>query len=186
MLFLLASTTVIAVSQLGMGILFGRLIRYTSRNPWIYWWIGFFVTSTLAMLVSFFVPLNLIILVFIGVLGISGFPLWLNQYKVSLSEYQKSDLFVFCFISLLFLLGINCLFAYSGIIPHVNYDTDLYHAQTIRWLNEYGTVPGLGNLHSRLGFNSSWHTFAALIDNGFWDNRSALFMPLFAWTGAFF
>ena len=28
-------------------------------------------------------------------------------------------------------------------------DTALYHAQAIRWIEEYGVVPGLGNLHCR-------------------------------------
>ncbi|TDN36681.1 hypothetical protein A8B98_08345 [Hymenobacter sp. UV11] len=33
-------------------------------------------------------------------------------------------------------------------------DTTLYHAQTIQWLHRFAVVPGLGNLHSRLAFNS--------------------------------
>ena len=34
-------------------------------------------------------------------------------------------------------------------------DTGLYHAQAIRWIEEYGVVPGLGNLHSRFAYNSA-------------------------------
>ena len=41
-------------------------------------------------------------------------------------------------------------------------DTYLYHAQTIRWIEEYGCVRGIANLHDRLGFNSSFHSFSAL------------------------
>lgn len=41
-------------------------------------------------------------------------------------------------------------------------DTYLYHAQTIRWIEEYGCVKGIANLHDRLGFNSSFHSFSAL------------------------
>jgi len=33
-------------------------------------------------------------------------------------------------------------------------DSTLYHAQTIRWIHQFAVVPGLGNLHSRLAFNS--------------------------------
>jgi len=36
-----------------------------------------------------------------------------------------------------------------------NFDAGLYHLQTLRWLNEYPAVPGLGNLHGRLAFNPS-------------------------------
>lgn len=44
----------------------------------------------------------------------------------------------------------------------IHYDTDLYHAQSIRWIEEYGVVPGLGNLHVRLAYNSSVFALSAL------------------------
>lgn len=43
-----------------------------------------------------------------------------------------------------------------------NYDTLLYHAQAIRWIEEYGVVKGIGNLHSRLAFNSAFFPLQAL------------------------
>lgn len=42
------------------------------------------------------------------------------------------------------------------------YDTSLYHAQAIRWIEEYGVVPGLGNLHNRFAYNSSFLCLQAL------------------------
>ena len=42
------------------------------------------------------------------------------------------------------------------------YDTGLYHAQAIRWIEEYGVVPGLGNLHMRLAYNSAFMSLQAL------------------------
>ena len=41
-------------------------------------------------------------------------------------------------------------------------DMDLYHGQSIRWIEEYGVVEGLGNLHSRFGYNSSLFALSAL------------------------
>lgn len=41
-------------------------------------------------------------------------------------------------------------------------DTDSYHIQMIKWIQEYGTVPGIANLHERFGFNSSWFSSSAL------------------------
>lgn len=35
-------------------------------------------------------------------------------------------------------------------------DTYIYHAQAIRWIEEYGIVPGLGNLHNRFAYNSAF------------------------------
>lgn len=41
-------------------------------------------------------------------------------------------------------------------------DTGLYHAQTIQWIENYAVVPGLGNLHGRLAFNSSLYLLSAV------------------------
>lgn len=43
-----------------------------------------------------------------------------------------------------------------------SYDTYLYHAQSIHWIEEYGVVKGLGNLHSRFAYNSSFLCLQAL------------------------
>jgi len=42
--------------------------------------------------------------------------------------------------------------------PTMMDDTESYHIQAVKWINEYGTVPGIANLHERFGFNSSWFT----------------------------
>jgi hypothetical protein len=59
------------------------------------------------------------------------------------------------------------VFGYVCVIPLtpvINYDTGLYHWQTIKWIIQEPLVPGLANLHERFGFNSLWLTFAALVD----------------------
>ncbi|MCR5108910.1 MAG: hypothetical protein K6B28_12195 [Lachnospiraceae bacterium] len=43
-------------------------------------------------------------------------------------------------------------------------DAFSYHIQGIRWINEYGVVPGVANILSRLGFNSSVYSLSALFD----------------------
>ncbi len=59
----------------------------------------------------------------------------------------------------LILIMLWSYFTSRGII---HYDTDLYHAQSIRWIEEYGVVPGLGNLHVRFAYNSSVFALSAL------------------------
>ena len=54
------------------------------------------------------------------------------------------------------------LWAYFTSRGYMHYDSDLYHAQAIRWLEEYGVVPGLGNLHERFAYNSSFFALSAL------------------------
>ncbi len=54
----------------------------------------------------------------------------------------------------IFYLILFLLFAYGTSRGIIHYDTGLYHAQSIRWIEEYGVVKGLGNLHCRLAYNS--------------------------------
>lgn len=53
-----------------------------------------------------------------------------------------------------------------------HYDTYLYHAQSIRWIEEYGIVPGVGNLHNRLAYNSAVFSLQALFSLEFLIGRS--------------
>ncbi len=52
--------------------------------------------------------------------------------------------------------------AYFSSRGYIHYDSDLYHAQSIRWLEEYGVVPGLANIHERFAYNSSSFVLNAL------------------------
>ena len=56
--------------------------------------------------------------------------------------------------------------ALSSDVP-TDYDTYLYHAQAIQWIERYGLVPGLGNLHNRFGYNSAFMCLQALFSFGF-------------------
>jgi len=51
----------------------------------------------------------------------------------------------------------------SMLLPSV-YDSGLYHFNSIRWLNEYAIIPGLGNLHSRLAFNQAYFAYVASLN----------------------
>ncbi len=64
------------------------------------------------------------------------------------------------------------LFAYGTSRGMIHYDTGLYHAQSIRWLEEYGVVKGLGNLHCRLAYNSSSFALSALYSMAFLGGQS--------------
>ncbi len=71
-----------------------------------------------------------------------------------------------------------------------NFDTGLYHAQAIHWIETYPAVPGLANFASRLGFNSSWlltqalFSFAFLGIQSFHLNTSVLCLAAVFYFGA--
>lgn len=55
---------------------------------------------------------------------------------------------------------------------YMHYDSDLYHAQSIRWIEEYGVVKGLGNIHVRFAYNSSFFALSALYSMKFLTGHS--------------
>lgn len=75
-------------------------------------------------------------------------------YKEVTCRENRSHLIAVVILIPLFALGTS-----SG---YMHYDSDLYHAQSIRWIEEYGAVLGLGNLHTRLAYNSAAFPLTAL------------------------
>lgn len=78
---------------------------------------------------------------------------YLKEWYVTLAEtkYQK---YVY--------LGIILLVAFGTSRGFIHYDTSLYHAQSIRWIEEYKVIPGLATLQQRFGYNSSAFALTAL------------------------
>ena len=76
---------------------------------------------------------------------------------------------LFCKIIVLLLFLLWSFFTSRG---YMVLDMDLYHGQSIRWIEEYGVVKGLGNLHGRFGYNSSLFAVSALYSMKFLMGRS--------------
>lgn len=53
------------------------------------------------------------------------------------------------------------LLEHTADVTH-SYDTGLYHAQSIRWMEEWGAVPGLGNLRVYFAQFQGWFVTSAL------------------------
>ncbi|MFD1469247.1 LIC_10190 family membrane protein [Hymenobacter caeli] len=73
-------------------------------------------------------------------------------------------------------------------MPPINIDTGYYHAQSVRWLEEMGVVPGLANLELHIGFNSAWFVPEALFSWGRYVGSplqvlNTVFFVLFGWYG---
>ncbi len=72
----------------------------------------------------------------------------------------------------LFYLLIFLIMAYGTAHGIMHYDSDLYHAQAIHWIEDYGVIKGLGNLHVRLAYNSSSFALSALYSMSFLTGKS--------------
>ena len=121
---------------------------------------GMCICNLYAQFFSVFMPVGL--WAFVGVATLSLFAgVWLykkesfTNIKIWLRIFLNRE---YIFLSLIVVIG---AVLWTTITPQ-HYDTYLYHAQAIRWIEEYGIVPGLGNLHYRFAYNSSYMTLQAL------------------------
>ena len=134
-----------------------------SERPLIFYCISGLISLTaIAQCAVLFTPLNTPI--FWGILLLMGLVSFFKRkildermklIRESISVKDKS-----------FLLCFTCFFLMIVVInagPTVMDDTDSYHIQMIKWVQEFGTVPGLANLHLRFGLNSSWFISAGLM-----------------------
>ena len=106
----------------------------------------------------------------IGMLLMCGMVVCMGKKELCSFVKQQRDSFtkrkgIFLAIMLL-------LFAYGGSRGYLHFDSGLYHAQAIRWIEEYGVVPGLANLHCRLAYNSSAFSLTALYSMKFLVGQS--------------
>lgn len=69
-------------------------------------------------------------------------------------------------------------------LGHFEYDTYNYHGPAIRWLEEYGVVKGLGNLHTRFAYNSAFLCLQALFSFSWALVRPVQAVNGFLWLAA--
>lgn len=123
---------------------------------------GFAVTTALSGYYSLFAGVgiiaNIIMLILCVVFAIAD----LNDYKKMCSLHNIKSFIVsnIAVVIIGILLIAVCL--YFTAYGHFDYDSGLYHAQSIHWIEKYGVLPGLAYMQTRLGFNSSFFCISAL------------------------
>ena len=65
----------------------------------------------------------------------------------------------FIWVFFIVILLVQC---YASYLPSSHNDDGLYFSTSIKWVQEYGTIPGLANINPRIGFNSSWLILQAI------------------------
>ena len=170
-LYLFFTTVAIGllIAKLSARIL---LDRYTDHSPSvdIFSIIGLVTLGTLLNYFSLFFKISTVYLhalvISFTIITFIAFP---NDWKKLLrpSEGWTSNWGTVVLVS--FFAG--GIILYSVHRP-INYDTSLYHAQAIQWIEKYACVPGLGNLHGRLAFNSSFFVLSAFYGFSFLGSQT--------------
>jgi len=163
MLSLLTAHIIIIASCLWSGFLFYKLIsREDIQKPIIFYLVsGLILLSTLAQIIVLFFPIESITqLILATILLASAVLKWNDCKKLFKKAFLEFSTCSFLSLIIFLLLWLVVLLINAG--PTMMDDTESYHIQSIKWIQEYGSVPGIVNLHVRFGFNSSWFSSVAL------------------------
>ncbi len=137
------------------------------QNVDAYFMCGLVCVTVCAQFYSLFAGVGLAANVVLCVLCVLTVLVDGRAFAETIRPLAHPDMLRFCVVFALFLL-----FAYGTSRGIIHYDTGLYHAQSIRWMEEYGVVKGLGNLHCRLAYNSSSFALSALYSMAFLGGQS--------------
>ncbi|PWA05040.1 LIC_10190 family membrane protein [Flavobacterium psychrotolerans] len=156
MLLILFSWCYILFTTLNLGFTYGKIAKLKCYDFVVLVFLGLFSTTILASIWAIFGRINVEFHLFLVLLnGILYF-----KYKLELQILYHDFFKEIKAISKqlkIFLFLIFVLILMQCASPSFFIDNENYYVQTIKWLNEYGFVKGLANLHFFLGQTSGWH-----------------------------
>ena len=171
---LLFTWIVVCVIAVGIGLLCLRCVAPSRRKlHGLYslrlalWW-GFTSVVTVILTWNLVLPLKgAAFNVLAGVLILLAAVGWFTWRPQGI--HGKGGIAVVTAVVSIVIAGFASAFLALGI--PINYDTGLYHLGAINYAYEFGTVPGLANVHDRFGFNSSVFPLAASLNGGLWQGQ---------------
>ena len=120
-------------------------------------WLGWIFCIFFYAIYNLFFPINAFASIIFYLPGIIIFSI---KYLLKLPNLIKSLGLLKITVILLTLF----VAATVSIQLPMNFDTGLYHFNNIRWANEHHIIKGLGNLHTRLGFNQLFFLYSASLN----------------------
>ncbi|WP_223034335.1 LIC_10190 family membrane protein [Hanstruepera marina] len=170
MLFILLSWIYILTISSVIGISFNRLFKINKQHPSVTIFLGFFSITLLAAFYAIWFPINVyfqIIVIFLTIISFFvnksltiSYALLLKQKIKNINVFNK-----------ILLACVSILILAQCASPPFVIDNESYYIQTIKWLNEYGYVKGLVNLHLFLGQTSGWHILQSAFNFSFLYDR---------------
>ena len=157
-------------------LLLDRIMPIQRLKPHLVILLGLCVLSVYAQLFSLFYKVGLAANI---LLVIICFSLLLLHFRSILFAVRKWIREAFPY-RLGFILSMILLLALRSSTTVLGDDVYLYHAHAVRWVTEYGVVPGLGNLNTRFAFNSAYYCLQALFT---FEYAPPLYYPLHSVNG---
>ncbi|OYQ37830.1 hypothetical protein CHU92_07505 [Flavobacterium cyanobacteriorum] len=152
------------------GLLLNNILKLRTANITLLILTGMFFYTVIFTVAAFLMPLSAI--VFYSAAGVSILTLVIYRkdaagvLRAAASQFRSLP----ASYKIIFTLLAAGAALKSAQLPGIT-DNETYYVQTIKWLNEYGIVKGLGNLHVFLSQTSSWHVLQAGLNFSFITDR---------------
>ncbi len=146
-----------------LGLRDSESARTLPDAPFLDLWLGWALLLGALQFVHLFAPLRAWSVAPLLALGLVGFFVFRPPSTVAPPPpTPRGRLFARLGVSLWLLAAV--WIASRAMQTPLEFDAGLYHFQSIRWHNETRLVPGLGNLHGRLAFNSAFYSWVAALN----------------------
>jgi hypothetical protein len=171
MVLIALSWLILLIFFIPTGIAAKSLLKINTDESYIPIFLGIFFQCLVLIICSFFFKIGLEVFIF-NFSIIVGLTIWkFREIKESIKEIifdlrSLSTISKFSLLSIFIFSLFKCS-QYPFIV-----DNESYYLQTIKWINEYGFVKGLGNLHIYLGQTSPFHVLQAGFNFNFLTERS--------------
>lgn len=156
MLFILLSYIYILFTAQNFGFVVYKLLKFNASNFILKTIFGLFSVTILATICAVFGRINIEFHLFLLAINFMIFIKYksviINEYKIFITDLKNLSQNLKILLSIIAIL----IVAQCSTAPYLA-DNESYYIQTIKWLNEYGLVKGLVNLHIFLGQTSGWH-----------------------------
>jgi len=155
---------------LPIGVATIHLLKINSQNTIITLLLGLVSLTCCFTITAFFFPLNGASLLFWTALGILSGIYYRTQVGQLLSGFSENLKQLPSHLKVV--VGI---LTFGALLKSAQYpfitDNESYYIQTIKWLNQYGFVKGLANLHLFFAQSSAWHVLQAATNFSFMTNK---------------
>jgi hypothetical protein len=170
MLLIIISWIYIFWTALSFGLAFSKRVKVNPTDLIFIVITGLFSITLLASIWAFWFPIaKEFHLLFFGLTAL----LWYQNKSAAKSLLATTFSTINSFnktIKWSFFISSLMIIAKCATTPYL-VDNETYYIQTIKWLNEYGLVKGLANLHLFLGQASPWHITQSIYNFNFIYDR---------------
>ena len=170
MLLLLLIWCYLGVTFINIGFAFNKLLKLKELDSFLTILFGMFCLTIVASFWAIFGRINYEFQLFLLLLQL----LIVLRFKDELMDFYNTVFIQFKAINSTlryFLLLSFGLILFQSSSSSYFVDNETYYVQTIKWLNEYGLVPGLANLHIFLGQTSGWHILQSVFSFSYFTNN---------------